>query len=47
MARIDAIIPEDLYDEFKQAILTKMGGKKGNMKLALIAAIRAWIKQKA
>lgn len=43
MKRVDAYIPDDLEQHFREEIFKRYGLKKGNISLALEAAIRLWI----
>lgn len=45
MKRIDAYIPDDLEQTFREAIAKRLGFRKGNLSEALVQAIRLWIEK--
>lgn len=44
MARIDAIIEDELHKKFRMEIAKRLGVKKGNLSIALEEAMELWIK---
>lgn len=42
MARIDAVLPDDLDDRFRLEVAKRFGNKKGNMLRAISEAIDKW-----
>jgi len=44
MKRIDAYIPDELEQRFREVVARRLGFRKGNLSEALIQAIRLWIK---
>jgi len=47
MARIILTIEDELDKQFRNEVNTRMGMKKGNIKIAIEEAIRLWIDHKA
>lgn len=47
MARIDAVINDDLEQEFRMEITKRLGGRKGDLSKALEEAINLWVSQKS
>lgn len=45
MGRIDATIPDDLEAELRLKIVERLGGKKGDLQMAVEHAIRLWIEE--
>jgi hypothetical protein len=45
MKRIDAYIPDDLEQSFREAVARRLGFRKGNLSEALVQAIRLWIEK--
>jgi len=43
MKRIDAYIPDELEQRFREVVARRLGFRKGNLSEALIQAIRLWI----
>ena len=46
MGRIDIILPDDLEQEFRTEVFKQLGMKRGNITLAMIDAIKMWMKEK-
>jgi len=46
MGRIDVILGDDLEKEFRMAVATSLGMKKGNLTVAIEDAIRKWVEAK-
>jgi hypothetical protein len=46
MARIDAIINDNLERKFRMKVTERLGGRKGDLSKALEEAIQLWIIQK-
>ncbi len=42
MARIDAVLPQDLDDRFRLEVAKRFGAKKGNMLRAITEALEMW-----
>jgi ribbon-helix-helix protein len=47
MARIDAVVSDDLVTQFKMMMVKRLGGKKGDFSKALEQAMKLWIKNDA
>jgi hypothetical protein len=47
MARIDAVIDDNLEQEFRMEITKRFGGRKGDLSKALEEAINLWVSQKS
>jgi len=45
MKRIDAYIPDELEQQFREAIARRLGFRKGNLSEALVQAICLWIER--
>lgn len=45
MGRLDAVILDDLEEEFRAEVGKRFGMKKGNLSKAIEEAIRLWIKE--
>ncbi len=45
MRRIDAYLPDDLEQKFREAVFKRFGMKKGNISEALKEAVDLWIKK--
>lgn len=45
MHRIDAYLPDDLEQHFREAVFKRFGMKKGNISEALKEAVELWIKK--
>lgn len=45
MGRIDIVLDDALELQFRQEIAKQLGMKKGNMSLAIEAAIKLWIEE--
>ena len=45
MGRIDAVISDNVIEEFKIAMIKRLGGKKGDLSKALEEAMKMWIKK--
>jgi len=43
MKRVDAYIPDELEQHFREEVFKRYGMKKGNLSQAIEAAIRLWI----
>lgn len=46
MARIDAVINDNLERKFRMKITERLGGRKGDLSKALEEAIQLWVIQK-
>jgi hypothetical protein len=46
MARINLVIDDELDDQFRREVATRLGMKKGNIKIAIEEAMKMWIKAK-
>lgn len=46
MGRLDVVIPDDLDTKFRVEV-ARQGGKKGDLKKAVIEAIELWLETKA
>ena len=46
MAQMSIVIDDDLDSKFREAIVKRLGMKKGNIKIAIEEAINLWINQK-
>lgn len=47
LRRIDAVIDDNLEQEFRMEITKRFGGRKGDLSKALEEAINLWVSQKA
>jgi hypothetical protein len=47
MARIDAVIDDNLEQEFRMEITKRLGGRKGDLSKALEEAIHLWVSQRS
>ena len=45
MGRIMIELPDDLEKEFRHRLIDRFGGRKGGLSLAIMEAIRLWLKQ--
>lgn len=45
MGIINANLPDDLEEQFREAVFNRFGMKKGNLTIAIEEAIRKWIKE--
>jgi len=45
MRRIDAYLPDELEQQFREAVARRLGFRKGNLSEALEQAIRLWIEK--
>lgn len=45
MARINLVIDDGLDEQFRIEVAKRLGMKKGNIKIAMEEALRAWIKK--
>lgn len=43
MARINLVIDDELDEQFRREVATRIGMKKGNIKIAIEEAIQKWI----
>jgi len=46
MGRIDAVVSDNVVEEFRLVIVKRLGGKKGDFSKALEEAMKMWIKDK-
>jgi len=46
MGRLNILLPDDLEQQFRREVATRMGLKKGNLGIAIEEAIKLWIKRK-
>jgi hypothetical protein len=45
MGRMMIELPDDLEREFRHRVIEKFGGKKGGLSLAIMDAIKLWLRQ--
>lgn len=43
MGKLQVILPDDLLQEFRIEIAKRLGGKKGDLTIAVEEAVRDWI----
>jgi hypothetical protein len=46
MARINLVIDDEIDKQFRMAVATRLGMKKGNIKIAIEEAMKTWIEQR-
>jgi hypothetical protein len=47
MARINLVIDDELDKQFRNEVNSRLGMKKGNLKIAIEQAIQIWIESKS
>lgn len=45
MGRIDLVLDKELEDEFRKTVSQRLGYRRGNLKAAVVEAIKLWMKQ--
>jgi hypothetical protein len=42
--RVEAVVPEKLYGEFRRKVVEKYDGEKGAVSKAVVEALKLWLK---
>jgi len=45
MGKMYVVLPDDLEEQFREAVFNRFGMKKGNLTIAIEEAIRKWINE--